>query len=58
VPQGEVLRTRGRADRIGLHEPEPLKRWLERHRLTQAARDGKAPQVREAEQMRSEAEPR
>ena len=42
VSQGQILRTGRRANRIGLHEPEPVQRTPERRRLEQTAADGKS----------------
>ena len=45
VAQDEILRTRGRADRIGLHECEPIEGPLQRRWWEETARDGKRSQV-------------
>ena len=45
MPQGEILRARRGADRIGLHEAEPLEGAGERGRREQAPRDRVAAQI-------------
>ena len=45
MPQHEVLRTRRRADRIGLHEPKAIERATQIGAGKKASRDRKAPQV-------------
>jgi hypothetical protein len=49
VAQRQVLRTRGRADRVRLHETEPRDRPRERGRLEQRAGDGVVAQVVEGD---------
>jgi len=49
MPQDEVLRARGRADRVRLHEPEPPDRARERRRREEAARDRVATKILEPE---------
>src|SRR6185312_4664253 len=42
VTQDQILRTRGRADRVGLHKPHALESFRQRHRREETARDGVA----------------
>ena len=44
VSQGQILRARGRADRVGLHEPQVIEGALQRCGWEEAAADSKAPQ--------------
>ena len=45
MAEREVLGTRGRADRVGLHEPETIERLLQRARRKQGARHRVAAQI-------------
>ena len=49
MPQGQVLRARGRANRVGLHEAEPVEGARQRRRRKEAARDGEAAEVVEGQ---------
>ncbi len=53
MAEREVLGSRRRADRIGLHEAEHVERLLQRSGGNQAARDRKTPQVVEGHASRS-----
>ena len=47
LAKDQVLRPRRRADRVRLHEPQPIERARQRGRPEQAARDREAPQILE-----------
>ena len=43
--QNQILRARRRTNRIGLHEPKPVERTLQRRRAEKTAGDGEAPEI-------------
>jgi hypothetical protein len=49
VAEYQILRTRGSANRVGLHIPQASERAFERCRRKQASADGKAPEVIEGD---------
>jgi hypothetical protein len=53
MAERQVLRTRRRANWIGLDEPELCDRARQRRRNTQAARDRVSPQIVERDQRKS-----
>jgi hypothetical protein len=49
MAQREVLRARRRADRVGLHEAQPVEGAFQRGGREEAAGDSKAPQIVEGD---------